>query len=75
MSAFKIAVVQAAPVVLNREATVSKACELIAGAARAIGRDPQPRHREPLAGSEARGRLRCDGSQRAQRTGKQREPV
>jgi nitrilase len=32
VSTFKIAVVQAAPVVLNREATVSKACELIAEA-------------------------------------------
>ena len=38
MSTFKIAVVQAAPVVLNREATVSKACELIAKAGRSGAR-------------------------------------
>ena len=38
MSAFKIAVVQAAPVVLNREATVSKACELISEAGRSGAR-------------------------------------
>jgi nitrilase len=34
VSTFKIAVVQATPVVLDREATVSKACELIADAGR-----------------------------------------
>jgi nitrilase len=38
VSTFKIAVVQAAPVVLNREATVSKACELIAKAGRSGAR-------------------------------------
>ena len=38
MSTFKIAVVRAAPVVLNREATVSKACELIAEAGRSGAR-------------------------------------